>query len=266
VVDYESFLSIVARHAVNGREQAERASRATLQTLGERIDREEARQLAAQLPPELAPWLATTSPADHFGADDFIRRVARQQGIDDTTATEQVEAVFDALSHAVSADEWDDLTSELPSSFAALLPRGRHVELVDSGTLVQRVGDRAHVDRAAARRAIDAVLEMLAERIAGGEVDDLIERLPMELHGALERGRAATDGVAQPMPLERFVQRIAEREGVSSPAAVEHARAVLAVLREAIGDNEFFDVVAQLPDDYVRTFGLRHPRSARGTA
>jgi uncharacterized protein (DUF2267 family) len=42
-------------------------------------------------------------------------------------------------------------------------------------------------------------------------------------------------------------------EAVSLPEAVEHARAVLAVLREAIGDEEFFDVVVQLPAEYVRT-------------
>jgi uncharacterized protein (DUF2267 family) len=252
-VDFESFLTIVARHAVGGREGAERASRATLQTLAERIDREEARDLAAQLPPELAPWIATTSPADGFSADEFVRRVARRQGVDDATASEQVEAVFDALSHAISADEWHDLTSELPASFAPLLPRGRHVEVVDGATLLQRVSERAGLDRETARQATNAVLETLAERIAGGEVDDLIERLPIELHDALRRGRAAVGGVARSMPLERFVERIAEREGVSEPAAVEHARAVFAVLRDAIGAEEFFDVMVQLPADYVRT-------------
>jgi uncharacterized protein (DUF2267 family) len=252
-VDYESFLTIVARHAVDGREGAERASRATLQTLAERIDREEARDLAAQLPPELAPWIATTSPADGFSADEFVRRVARRQGVADATASEQVEAVFDALSHAISADEWHDLTSELPASFRPLLPRGRYVEVVDGETLLQRIGEHAGLDREAARRATDAVLETLAERIAGGEVDDLIERLPIELHDALRCGRAAAGGVARSMPLERFVERIAEREGVSEPEAVEHARAVFAVLREAIGAEEFFDVVVQLPADYVRT-------------
>ena len=42
-MDYESFLTIVVQHGVDGRERAARASRATLRTLGERIDREEAR-------------------------------------------------------------------------------------------------------------------------------------------------------------------------------------------------------------------------------
>jgi uncharacterized protein (DUF2267 family) len=256
VVDYESFLEIVAQHPAIGREHAERASRATLRTLGERIDREEARQIAAQLPPELAPWIATTSPAEGFGTDDFVRRVARREGLDAEVAHHHVAGVFDALARTVSPGEWHDLVSELPASFAPLLPRGRYIELVDGSTFVQRVAQRAGMDDESARRATDAVLRTLAERIAGGEVDDLVERVPMELHDALERGRSATGGQAVPMSLDAFVERIARREGVTDPEAVEHARAVLAVLREVLGDEEFFDVVVQLPKDYVRMLGL----------
>jgi uncharacterized protein (DUF2267 family) len=256
VVDYESFLEIVAQHSADGRESAERASRATLQTLAERIDREEARQIAAQLPPELAPWIATTSPAEGFDTDEFLRRVARREDVDAAVARHHVRAVFDALARTVSADEWHDLVSELPGSFAPLLPRGRHIEVLDATTFVQRVAEHAGIDDESAWRATDALLRTLAERIAGGEVDDLIERVPMELHDALERGRAATNGRALPMSFERFMQRVAKREGATDPVATEHARAVFAVLREAIGDEEFFDVVVQLPDEYARVLGL----------
>jgi uncharacterized protein (DUF2267 family) len=44
------------------------------------------------------------------------------------------------------------------------------------------------------------------------------------------------------------VARVAEREGVTPDEAVAHTRVVLAVLREAVGD-EFFDVVVELPND-----------------
>jgi uncharacterized protein (DUF2267 family) len=255
-VTYDGFLDVVAAHSVDGREVAERATRATLQTLGERIDREEARQVAAQLPAELAPWIATTTPAEGFDADEFIRRVAQRAGVDAAVARRHVVAVFDALAQAISDDEWHDVTSELPSSFAPLLPRGRYVEVVEDEAFVDRVAESARIDHERARRASAAVLETLAERIAGGEVEDLIERLPTELHDPLRRGRATTGGVAVALPLERFVRRIADREGVSPPEALEHARAVVAVLRETLGDDELFDVVVQLPDDYVRTLGL----------
>jgi uncharacterized protein (DUF2267 family) len=53
------------------------------------------------------------------------------------------------------------------------------------------------------------------------------------------------------MPLERFVALIGEREGVPSGVALSHARAVLATLRDAVDDDEVFDVTVQLPQDYV---------------
>jgi uncharacterized protein (DUF2267 family) len=53
------------------------------------------------------------------------------------------------------------------------------------------------------------------------------------------------------MSLEQFLARVAEREGTSTLEAREHTRAVLATLREAVGDDEFFDVSAELPGDYA---------------
>ena len=52
------------------------------------------------------------------------------------------------------------------------------------------------------------------------------------------------------MPLERFLERVAGREGVPPEEAGEHARAVFATLREAVGE-EFYDVTVQLPPEYA---------------
>jgi uncharacterized protein (DUF2267 family) len=101
------------------------------------------------------------------------------------------------------------------------------------------------------------VLETLAERIAGGEVDDLVSRLPVELHEPLKRGRARTGDRATRMSLEQFLARVAEREGVTPAEARVHTRAVLATLREAVGDDEFFDIQAELPGDYAAVLTRR---------
>jgi uncharacterized protein (DUF2267 family) len=45
--------------------------------------------------------------------------------------------------------------------------------------------------------------------------------------------------------------RAEDREDVTPEQAKEHARAVLATLREAVGEDEFADTVAQLPKDYA---------------
>jgi uncharacterized protein (DUF2267 family) len=249
-MDHEEFITIVEQFVGADRAEAERAVHATLQTLGERLDRGETRQLAAQLPPEDAPWIGTATPAEGFDSEEFVRRIAEREGVDLATAQRHAAAVLAALQRAVDAAEWADVTAELSSDFATLLPRGPLVETMDVDAFLRRVGERAGIDVSTARRAADAVLETLAERIAGGEVEDLVRRLPPELREPLRRGRDRTGGDPQPMKLERFVHRIAEREGVGDREAAEHARAVLQTLRDAVGHDEFLDVTVQFPDEY----------------
>jgi uncharacterized protein (DUF2267 family) len=247
---YDHFVTIVEQAARVGRQQAERAIAATLETLAERIDRGEARDLADELPAELPPWLSTTTPAERFDVDEFLRRVAEREGVDLPTAERDAKAVFLALGRAISTQEFADLVAELPKDFAPLLPRGPDIEVISAESLLQRVADRAGIGVAEARRATDAVLETLATRIAGGEVEHLRMRLPVAFHTPLERGRMLSGDTAQRMSFDAFVRRVAELEGVSVDAAFEHVGAVLSTLREAVGEHEFLDVTSQLPSDY----------------
>jgi uncharacterized protein (DUF2267 family) len=246
----DEFVAIVAQMARTGREQAQEASRATLQTLAERIDAGQARQLAGQLPPEVGPWLATTSLAERFDVDEFLRRIAAREGVDVATARRHAEAVFSALARAVSYDEFADLTAELPKDFVALLPRGPDMHVMSAQSFWRRVAHRSATDEARARRATDAVLETLAMRIARGEVEDLRARLPVELHPALDRGMQLSAGDAKRMRLDAFVRRVAEREGSSIAMARVDVASVLRTVRDAVGELEFLDVMAQLPEDY----------------
>jgi uncharacterized protein (DUF2267 family) len=247
----EQFMTTVQQGASIPRDEAERATRATLQTLGERIARGEAGDLAGQLPPEVAPWVATDGDAEGFDVDEFLRRVADREGVDVPAAEPHARAVFDALGRLISDQELADLMAELPKDYTPLLPEGPYVDVVSFDTFLQRVADRAATDQAVARRATRSVLETLAERIAGGEVDDLVTRLPTELHEPLQQGKARSGGKATRMSLDEFVHRVAEREGVSLEEARDHARAVFLTLREAVGDKEFFDIAVQLPDEYL---------------
>lgn len=251
--EHERFITTVQQKAGVSRPDAERATRATLETLAERLSAGEARDLAEQLPPELAPWLGTDAPAEPFHVDEFIRRVAAREQVDPAAAERHARAVFDALGRTVSDDEIDDMAAELPQDFRPLIEeaQGRFVHLLAAEEFWRRVANRAAFDADGARRATDAVLTTLAERISGGEVDDLIGRLPVELHPPLQEGTARSNGVARRMSLDDFLRRIAEREGVTPAEAREHARAVFATLREAVGESEFLDVSAQLPLEYA---------------
>jgi uncharacterized protein (DUF2267 family) len=81
-------------------------------------------------------------------------------------------------------------------------------------------------------------------------VDDLAVSLPEELRPPLERGRDRTGGKAQRMSLDEFIHRVAEREGVSAEAALDHAQAVFTTLRDVIPDKEWSDLLAELPRGY----------------
>lgn len=180
-IGYTGFVARVERDAGLTRPEAERAVRATLETLGERLPSGQAHHLAAQLPP--------------------IEQPERPP--------------------VVSADEFTD-----------------------------RVARRAGLDRGAARRVTEAVLEVLSERISGGQVDDLAQQLPDELYPPLQHGKIRSHGAARPLSPAEFVRRIAEHEGAPPDDAREHARAVLATLRESVSDKEFADTSARVPDDY----------------
>jgi uncharacterized protein (DUF2267 family) len=254
--DYERFITTVQQAADLARDDAERAAAAVLTTLAERIAEGEARDLAVELPPELAPHLGQKGPAQRFDVDEFLRRVAEREGADQETADAHARAVFTALGQAVSAKELADLAAQLPKDFAALLPVGPDVHVLGADEFLGRVANRSGLHPDEARRATEAVLETLAERIAGGEVDDLVTRLPSRLHEPLKRGKERSGGRAKRLPLDEFLHTVAERAGVEvqGPDDLERVRdqvrAVLATLREAVGDDEFFDTVAQLPGEY----------------
>ncbi|MCU1452313.1 MAG: hypothetical protein JWN46_459 [Acidimicrobiales bacterium] len=247
-MDYERFVDLVRRQGPGTTDAAERAVRATLLTLGERISPTEARDLAAELPEEAAPWVFSDHAVESFDVDELVRRIAERAGTDLPTAERDARIVFGVLRRALSAQEVDDLRALLPADIRVLFD-GIHVRSLDE--ILRTLTARTGLDRNAARRAIDAFLETLAERLPAGEVDDLSNRLPLELHPPLERGRAPVNGRAPHLPVEAFVARVAAREGVTANDAVAHARAALAALREAVGE-ELFDVAAELPPDYKR--------------
>jgi uncharacterized protein (DUF2267 family) len=105
--------------------------------------------------------------------------------------------------------------------------------------------------REEAERATKATLEAIKERIVGNEGKDLASQLPKEI-GQYLRGREGEDG--QHFPVEEFIKRVSEKEGVDKTTAVNHARAVFSVLQDAVSPGEFADVRANFSDDYAQLF------------
>jgi uncharacterized protein (DUF2267 family) len=123
--------------------------------------------------------------------------------------------------------------------------------------MVSAVRDSARIDtREHAEKAVRATLRVLGQRLAG-EASDLAAQLSPELGAELT---ASSD--TERFNLKEFYRRVAAEEGTgcSEHEARQHARAVTAALREAVG-AEYLHVLDQLPKDYsdlVHTENVQH--------
>jgi uncharacterized protein (DUF2267 family) len=72
-VDYTGFIGRVEGDTGLARADAYQAVRATLETLAERISGGQARDIAAQLPTQLRPWLGNAGKPQAFDLDEAHR-------------------------------------------------------------------------------------------------------------------------------------------------------------------------------------------------
>jgi uncharacterized protein (DUF2267 family) len=234
--NHPELVGLVEREGHLARGDAERALRATLKTLGERLSGGEARDLAEDLPESVAAELLDGERAEPFDIGEFLRRVGEREGVGKDEAREHARAVFAALGFVVRPQELRDMAAQLPKDYAPLVEAAMHPRVPppleppvpthawSTEKIVERVAERAGIAEDVARRATEAILETLAERISAGQARDLAGWLPRDLRPPIERAMQAKGEEAQPLSLEEFVERVAQREGVSADEARAHAR------------------------------------------
>ncbi|MBD3402573.1 DUF2267 domain-containing protein [candidate division GN15 bacterium] len=120
-MQYSDFIGHVQHRArLDSQNDAVRATRATLQTLAERIGGGEPADLAAQLPGEIGYYLTNDTGADPFSVDEFINRVSRRAEVEFATARNHARAVFDVIRDAISQGEFEDIRAQLPDDYREL--------------------------------------------------------------------------------------------------------------------------------------------------
>jgi uncharacterized protein (DUF2267 family) len=121
---------------------------------------------------------------------------------------------------------------------------------------IVQVQRRANLDTPdEAELATGAVLETLAERLAGGEAKDLASQLPPEIAVYLQQPFA---GEGESFSLDEFFTRVGEREGIDPADAAFHARVVLGLVSEVVTIGEIENVRAQLPADIRQLFEVEN--------
>ncbi|POX38191.1 DUF2267 domain-containing protein [Streptomyces sp. Ru73] len=136
-MQHDEFLRLVqAGAALPDRGAAERAVRATLETLAERVPDGLAGHLAAQLPPEIGEHVRRVvatheggqeerHTAERFDLTTFAARIAWRGGVSEDAALREASAVFEVLDAALSPELAGKLGSVLPPDIRELLPASR---------------------------------------------------------------------------------------------------------------------------------------------
>lgn len=130
-MNYDDFIGQVQTRArLSSLGDAVKATRATLETLGERLPLDEVKDLVSQLPPEIAYYLRQRAAfLEKFGLDDFFKRVSEREPADLPDAVYHARVVISVLKNAVTQGEINDILAQLPDEFVQLFEAGPEGEM-----------------------------------------------------------------------------------------------------------------------------------------
>ncbi|WP_019807806.1 DUF2267 domain-containing protein [Saccharomonospora halophila] len=134
-MDHDHFIGQVqARAQLSGRGEAEGLTRATLETLGERIPEQLTTNLADQLPMEIGESLRRTvtmggaGSGERFGLDEFTRRVADRGHFGESNAVYGARVVLEVTGEATEG-VMEKVREALPDDLRELVDAGSTGEL-----------------------------------------------------------------------------------------------------------------------------------------
>ncbi|WP_298182780.1 DUF2267 domain-containing protein [Saccharomonospora sp.] len=134
-MDHDYFIGQVqARAQLASRGEAEGLTRATLETLGERIPEQVATHLADQLPREIGENLRRTvtmagaGTGERFGLDEFVRRVSARGQMAEPNAVYGSRVVLEVTGEATQG-VLDKVRDSLPSELRPLVDAGSTGEM-----------------------------------------------------------------------------------------------------------------------------------------
>lgn len=115
---HDEFIGAVQHRCdLASRGEAIRATRATLTTLGERLQPGEASDLAAPLPMEIDYFLHEADSGQIFDYQEFVQRVAERENADPADANFHAQAIVDVASETVQESELQDVIGQLPGDY-----------------------------------------------------------------------------------------------------------------------------------------------------
>jgi uncharacterized protein (DUF2267 family) len=121
---YQLFLQKVQEYAaLEKTEDALKITRATLQTIGERLPRTHREHLAAQLPEELKTYLPRRQHMVYLLLEEFYERIGNRANVSYHNAVKYARAVARVLQEAIAPGELEDILSGFPEDYFELFGR-----------------------------------------------------------------------------------------------------------------------------------------------
>jgi uncharacterized protein (DUF2267 family) len=110
-------------------DEALRAIRCTFQTLAERLTIDEAKDLASQLPTELALYFVVPVYSVRMTLKEYFARVSLCEQVTLPKSMHHARCVIEVLQEAVSEGEIRDVRAQLPKEWDALFESGSEGDL-----------------------------------------------------------------------------------------------------------------------------------------
>ena len=119
--------------------------------------------------------------------DDFMGQVQNRLELSDTgRAVRATRAVLQSLAERLQRGEAEDLAGPLPMEVDFYLESADHGQRFDYDEFLDRVADRASVDRSDAAYYAKVVVGLVSELVPTGEIEQVRAQLPDDFDDAFE--------------------------------------------------------------------------------
>lgn len=241
----QQFRRLVAGAApFDDEEHAAEVATATLRRLGTNLSEGEAADLADRLPGPYAAALIDVEERHRSPEPlgEFVDGVAEEVSLGDKPKA-TLRSVFAAITEYAGPEEVTNAGAQLPPEYGAIVA-GEEVPVAETFHDAVRAETALGGEAPGATRA---TLHVLGQRLTRGEAKDVAAYL----HGdASDWILDADHDDAGDFGTQEFLDRVADRAGVTDERARGYVEAVSGVLADVVPDRELERAAAQIPAEY----------------
>lgn len=259
------FLDDVAAHApLPSHVPAVEAAVAVLSALLRRLTPGQAHRLVDSMPEALGPYFENVlqerdgKPVARLGRAELVAELGVRLSVTPATAESVASAVFAALRALVPQDVQANVAAQLPHDLQGLWLRGGPAVSLEAGEtdhearhrFLETLGSLTTLpDGVTADDVFSAVMCAFAQRLSGGEAEDLLLGLPRTLRPLVTRCFRHPERQVETFGVDTLVARVAEHLQTSPQRARELVTAVFGAVRAVLPADQVQDAASQLPPD-----------------